>query len=90
MSEKQKKGKKEKIVYVDDGRSLADMSVLDTARKRDGGNPRAPKREAPRPRASFREQLDTYFAAVRMMLGPMFVTMGIISVAFLLLWLLAR
>ena len=32
MSEKPKKGKKEKTVYIDDGRSLADMSVLDTAR----------------------------------------------------------
>ena len=90
MSEKPKKGKKEKTVYIDDGRSLADMSVLDTARKRDGGNPRAPRRDAPRPRASFREQWNTYFAAVKMMLGPMFITMGIISVAFLLLWLLAR
>ena len=91
MSEKKpKKPKKEKIVYVDDGRTIADMSPLDEARKRGGTGRNAPKREAPRPRATFREQLDTYFAAVKMMLGPMFVTMGIISLAFLLLWLWAR
>lgn len=94
MSEKkQKKPKKEKTVYIDDGRTIADMSPVVEARKRGsmGERDRAPKREAPRrPRATFREQLDTFFAAQRMMFGPMLVAIVIISLAFLILWLLAR
>ena len=92
MSEKkQKKQKKEKIVYIDDGRTIADMSPVVESRKRGGTGERAPKRETPRrPRATFREQLSTFFAAQRMMFGPMIVTIGIISLAFLLLWLWAR
>jgi len=86
MSEKPKKPKKERPVYYDDGRSLADMSALDRAQ---GRTPKE-ERPAPRPRASFREQLSTYFAAVRMMILPMLVTMGIIALAFLLIWLWAK
>ena len=91
MSKKPKK-KKEKTVYIDDGRTIADMSPVVESRKRGsmGERERAPKREAPRPRATFREQLDTFFAAQRMMFGPMLVAIVIISLAFLILWLLAR
>ena len=89
MSKKPKK-KKEKIVYIDDGRTIADMSPVENSRRRDGGSERNQRREPPRPRASFREQLSTFFAAQRMMLGPMLVAIGIISLAFLILWLWAR
>lgn len=74
------KKKKEKITYIDDGRTVADMSGVSGGRK---------KRSAA-PRASAREQFRTYLAAVKMMLVPMFVTIGIICVAFLVMWLLLR
>ena len=92
MSEKKPKKKKEKIVYIDDGRTIADMSPVVESRKRGstGERKNAPKREAPRPRATFREQLNTFFAAQKMMLGPMLVAIGIISLTFLLFWLWAR
>ena len=56
--------KKEKIRYVDDGRTLADMS---------GVGRRLPKREAGRPRPDPKEVWKTYWAAVKMMFVPMLV-----------------
>ena len=70
---KQSKKKKEKIKYVDDGRSLFDMSMTS------GGSYRPP--------ASFREQWQTYKAAVRMMIIPMLCVIGFICVAFLLMYI---
>lgn len=56
--------KKEKITYVDDGRTLADMSGV--------GGPRLSPSTS-QPRASFKEQWKTYCNAVKMMFGPMLV-----------------
>ena len=91
MSKKNQKKKKEKIVYIDDGSTISDMSGVGR-----GGRARS-QQERPtragrdpnllRPRASFKEQRDTYFAAVKMMILPMLVTIGIICVAFLILYL---
>ena len=75
-----KKKKKEKITYIDDGRTIADMSGLSGGRKH----------SSPPPRASLKEQWRTYVAAVKMMIVPMFVTIGIICAAFLVMWLLLR
>ncbi len=77
---KNKKNKKEKITYIDDGRTIADMSGLSGGRKQ----------SRPQPRASLKEQWKTYVAAVKMMIIPMFVTIGIICIAFLAMWLLLR
>ena len=87
MSKKQGKKKKQKIVYIDDGRTIADMSG--TARSggkkyfgrelKGGGNPLS---------SSISERMKTYFAAVRMMFLPMLAVIGAISVLFFLLWLL--
>ncbi len=69
------KKKKQKIKYIDDGRSLADMSGVGGGRRmRIEGN-------------GCRDQMKTFFTAMKMMVKPMLVTMGIISVAFLLVYL---
>ena len=76
MSGKKNKKNKKKTVYVDDGRTVADMSMLR------GGHNRPVKR------ATFKEQMRTYFSACKMMLIPMLITIGIISLAFLLIYLM--
>lgn len=85
--EKKLKKKKEKITYVDDGRTVADMSGVGGGRQQ-----RDEKKDAPRllpsKHSSLKAQAETYFAAVRMMLLPMLVVIGIISLAFLIVWLL--
>ena len=77
MSKDKKKKKKEKAAYVDDGRTLYDMSAVG------GGN-----RGLHVGRGSFKEQLKTYVRAVRRMIVPMLVTMAAICVVFGLLWLM--
>ncbi len=73
MSGKKNK-KKKKDVYIDDGRTIADMSML-----RGGYN-------RPVKKGGFKEQLHTYLDACKMMLIPMLVTIGIISIAFLIIY----
>ncbi len=84
---KQTKKKKEKIIYVDDGSTISDMS----------GVGRKPIRPAAQPsyRTSGREPISragriwqTYKDAVRAMIGPMLVTLGGVSVIFLLIWII--
>ena len=94
QSQKPKK-KKEKIVYIDDGSTIADMSALG---RRPGSSPgKSPSRPAapihggrqkrePATRAGRIWQ--TYTDAVRAMIGPMLVAVGAISVLFLLLWVI--
>ena len=88
MSKKNQKKKKEKIVYIDDGSTVSDMSGVGRGRSAQDRPTRAGRDpNLLRPRASFKEQRDTYFAAVKMMILPMLVTIGIICVAFLILYL---
>ena len=75
---KNKKKKKQKITYIDDGRTLYDMSQL-------SGGGRAPKNLSTR--GGCKEQFQTYIRAVRSMLLPMFVVMGGICIVFLILYL---
>ncbi len=86
MSEKKRK-KKEKIVYIDDGRTIADMSNVTGA-----GRLQMPKRSVYRPAPRVRDVLRTYFTAVRMMLLPTLVVVGFLAAAFLIValifWLL--
>ena len=77
---KDKKKKKEKVVYYDDGSTLVEMSPL-TAGKSSYHRPTGGT-------SRFREAWSTYVAAVRRMFVPMLITMAIISVAFLLVYLL--
>jgi len=71
--------KKEKIVYIDDGRTIADMSNV--------SGPRL-SRNSMRPRSSFKDQWKTYKAAVKMMFGPMMVVVCGLIIAYMLLSLI--
>lgn len=75
-----KKNKKEKVTYIDDGRTLADMSGI--------SGPRMGRRLGPSPR--FKDVWKTYWTAVRMMILPMLATMGAITIVFGILALIFR
>ncbi len=75
--------KKEKITYIDDGRTIADMSNV-----RGGYTPRS--RSDGRPRASLREQWGTFWSAMKMMFLPMLVVVGGLIVAYILLWVIFK
>lgn len=72
MKDKKNKSKKERPTYVDDGRPLADMSAFGR----------------PRPRSTFKEQFKTYIDTVKLMIVPMFIVLGIIAAAFLLVYII--
>lgn len=95
MAKKEKK-KREKTVWIDDGRTIADMSNLPTRGLGRSLSDAAPKREISETERQFyksqpkwREYLATYFAAVKMMFLPMLAVIGIISLAFLILYILS-
>lgn len=71
-----KKSKKEKTKYIDDGRTIADMSSL-------GGSQQLPRLQ----RSSLKEQAKTYFTTVKMMIVPMLIVMAAICVIFGILWI---
>lgn len=77
-----KKNKKEKIVYIDDGRTIADMSGLP---------PRAAWAKKGTT-SSFKEIWRTYWQATKMMLKPTLIAIGFLVVAYLIVtiifWLL--
>ena len=87
MSRKQNKPKKkkEKIVYVDDGSTIADMSGI---RRRPAAPmlPGGDGRRVLRSRAG--KILRTYFSTVRSMIGPMLIVLGGMSVIFFLVWVI--
>ena len=69
--------KKEKITYVDDGRTLADMSGVT------GGFSRKPLGSY---RASFKEQWKTYWSAVKLMFVPMLVVICALGIIYVLMY----
>ena len=79
MKKANNKQKKNKPTYIDDGRRIADMSSLRGTSSGLGG---------PRRRASLKEQFQTYISAVKLMFIPMLVTLGIISLAFILIYII--
>ena len=97
------KKKKKKVVYYDDGRTIADMSNLygtpkaeDTPKKTNpavsGGEP-SYKGDSKafggyRPGHTPKDWLKTYWNSVKTMFLPMLATLGIIGIAFLILWIL--
>ena len=81
---KKNKKKKTKTVYIDDGRTIADMSGLYGSKPRTNG-------ELPdlgRPRASLKEQAVTYWNAVKTMFLPMLMMLGGITLVFIILYLI--
>ncbi|MBO5945867.1 MAG: hypothetical protein J6Q69_04600 [Clostridia bacterium] len=86
---KKKKKKKEKVTYIDDGRTIADMSGTSKNSAFFGNRPTTTSAKGRR-RASAREQWQTYKTAARQMFFPMLVVMGIITVAFGCMYLLFK
>ena len=82
-----KKKKKERVIYVDDGSTIADMSGTTRPGAILGGRTPTP---GGRRRAGARAQWGTYKSAVRQMFMPMLVVMGIITVAFGVMYLLLK
>lgn len=72
------KPKKEKVIYIDDGRTIADMSGLPPRRNwlKKGTT------------SSFKDIWRTYFSAVKVMIRPMLVVLGFIAAACLIMTLL--
>jgi len=77
---KKNQKKKQKTVYIDDGSTIANMSGI--------GNSRFSRLEGTRPNASLREQFKTYTEAVKMMFLPMLAVLGILALAFLIVYIL--
>lgn len=69
--------KKEKTIWVDDGRTIVDMSGV--------GGTRLSKRFG-RSHSTAREKWDTYWAAVKMMIGPMLMVITGLAVAYMLMY----
>lgn len=74
------KKKKEKIIYYDNGATLADMSAVNKKGERQPTNHVPPKK-----RSTFKEKWNTYWAAVKMMIMPMCVVLAIIGILYLLM-----
>ena len=70
--------KKEKIKYVDDGRTIADMSGIT--------GPRLGKRNPYQPRSSAKEIWKTYWNAVKMMIVPMITVVCALGVIYMILY----
>ncbi|MBO5078298.1 MAG: hypothetical protein J6B67_01270 [Oscillospiraceae bacterium] len=73
-------GKKEKTTYVDDGRTLADMSGVS------GGFrlTRDPYRQGPK----FKDAWSTYWSAVKKMFLPMLAVIGALVIIYAILYIL--
>ena len=87
------KKKKVKTVYIDDGSTIADMSSVDSSRPRAFGSRRNAQSRGGMDSGvytgnKFKDSVRTYFRAVKLMVVPMLITIGIVSAAFLILWLL--
>ena len=72
--------KKEKVIYVDDGRTIADMSGVSSG-------PRL-SRNPYRPALRFKDVWNTYWNAVRMMFTPMLVVITALGVIYMILYVL--
>ena len=77
MSKKDKK-KKEKIIYIDDGRTIADMSDVT-------GGAQWTKRGTT---SSVKEIWKTYWNATKMMLKPTLIAVGFLVAAYLIITLI--
>ena len=81
------RAKKEKIVFVDDGSTIVDMSGTVGASKKPKNTPKDPVTGTPIGN-SFKDQARTYFQAVRQNLAPMFVVILGICVIFGIMYLI--
>ncbi len=70
--------KKEKVRYIDDGRTVADMSGVHTG-PRLRSNPY-------RPKLKFQDVWKTYWGAVKMMFMPMLVVVVALAIIYMVLY----
>ena len=94
------KKKKKKVVYYDDGRTIADMSSLygKPTSESEQSSPAAgdePEYKGDptafggyRPGHTPKDWAKTYWNSVKTMFFPMLATLGMIAIAFLILWIL--
>ena len=75
------KKRKEKITYIDDGRTIADMSNVSG-----GFSHRSRPSWQPSPR--FKDVWNTYWNAVKMMFTPMLVVICAIAILYMILYFL--
>ena len=87
MKDKKKK-KKEKVKYIDDGRTLYDMSGTSRQSVIFGGN--SANKKSGLGRGTARQQMNTFVSTMRQMVLPMFIVMGIITIAFGFMYLLLK
>ena len=78
-----KKQKKQKVKYIDDGRTIADMSGV-----RASAFSSLTKSKKVRYKSSFRDKWNTYWDAVKMMFVPMLVVIGAIVILYMIMWLI--
>ncbi len=88
MDKKHPKKKKEKIVYIDDGSTIADMSGVGRKPVSRPVQPIHGGKQKRQPTTRAGSIWQTYKDAVRAMIGPMLITIGGISVIFLLVWII--
>ena len=81
MAHKGKK-KKEKVVYIDDGRTIADMSGIDRGASRFFSDTPS--------YSSFKDKWLTFWDAFRVMLLPTLVFGGALALLFGIMWLLFK
>ena len=70
--------KKEKVIYVDDGSTVADMSGV--------SGPRLGNRNPYKPAPSAKEVWKTYWNAVKMMIGPMITVICALGVIYMIVY----
>lgn len=75
---KEKKSKKEKIIYIDDGRTIADMSALPKRNRLLSKGTSSPVKAI----------LRTYWDATKMMLLPTLAIVGLLLAVFLIVTLI--
>ena len=84
-----KKEKKQKIKYIDDGSTIADMSGVGRGGAQKPRKDKQPKkRPEPLARSSGKEIFRTYIESVKLMFLPMLVVLGLLAIAFLLVYLI--
>ncbi len=81
-NKKPKKEKKPKVTYIDDGRTVADMSGLGHSRFS------SEKKREKREKVNGETPWQTYWRAVRMMIVPMCYVLGILAILYLIFWFL--
>lgn len=87
MGKDKKKAKREKITYVDDGRTLSDMSNTSGGFLHSG---KKKKDTPPRQLKTGQTPWQTYRESVKMMFVPMLVVLGCICLLFLIMYLLMQ